>query len=116
MPWVTIMISPRSMKFMPSVAISEERPAVTTSAPTQAPSAMPVTSATAMPMSGLRPACTTSAKVQAAKAHRRREREVDLADGDDEHQGHDETQRDRQGHEHRIVDRPAAGTPQGSRP
>ena len=42
LPWVTIMMKPRSMKFMPSVAMSDERPAVTTSAPTHAPSAMPV--------------------------------------------------------------------------
>ena len=45
--------------------MSDERPAVTTRAPTQAPSAMPVASAATIPRNGLRPACTTSAKIQA---------------------------------------------------
>ena len=65
LPWVTIMISPRSMKFMPNVATSDERPAVTTSPPTHAPSAMPVGSAARMPRNGLMPKWTTSAKTQA---------------------------------------------------
>ncbi len=60
-----IMIKPRSMKFMPSVAISEDRPATTTSAPTPAPSAMPVASAPRMARNGLYPVCTKSAKIQA---------------------------------------------------
>ena len=55
------------MKFMPSVAMSDERPAVTTSAPTHAPKAMPVASAATMPRNGLNPTCTTSAKIQAEK-------------------------------------------------
>ena len=60
------MMKPRSMKFMPSVAISDDRPAITTSAPTQAPSAMPVTSAPtiAEERAVARPA-RSSAKIQA---------------------------------------------------
>ena len=45
--------------------MSDDRPAVTTSAPTPAPSAMPVRSAATMPRNGLRPKCTTRAKIQA---------------------------------------------------
>ena len=40
------------------------------------------------------------------ESHRGRERKIDLADRDDEHQRHDEAERDRQGDENRIVDRP----------
>jgi hypothetical protein len=50
---------------MPSVAISEERLATTTSAPTPTPIAIPVTNAPSIPRKGLYPACTTSAKIQA---------------------------------------------------
>ena len=40
------------------------------------------------------------------EAHRRRKREINLSNRDDEDQRRHQAKRDRQGHEHRVVDRP----------
>ena len=86
--------------------MSDERPAVTTSAPTHG----------AQGHAGRERRDDAEKRAQARmhneredpgrEAHRGREREIDLADGDDEHQRHDQAERDRQGDEDRIVDRP----------
>ena len=75
-------------------------------APTQAPSTMPVTRAPTMARNGSMPAWTSSAKIQAAKPMVGREGQVDLADGDDEDQRHDQEQCHRQRHQDRVVERP----------
>ena len=67
---------------------------------------MPVASAPTMPRNGLKPACTTQRENPGRKAHRRGKRQIDLADGDDEDQRHDETKRHRQCDEDGAVNLP----------
>ena len=96
---------------MPSVAISEERLAITTRAPTPTPIAMPVTRAPSDPRKGLKSRVHRRARISRRRNPSSRETQVELPDRDDEHQRHHETQRHRQRDQHRIVDRPAQEHP-----
>ena len=100
------MIKPRSMKFMPSVAISDERPAVDDEGADAGAERHAGRERRDDPEKRAQARVHDKREDPGRESHRRRKRKIDLADGDDEDQRHDQAERDRQSDEHRIVDRP----------